>query len=223
MLLTSDSIRHVTPATIWRSLERWYLSVGPEAAGLAAARHSAALVAAWLGCATGLQLLRSLPGLGGLGGIADRISPRSLQRLGRGLAGMSLTAGLAVPAPSAGTLELHEDPSAGLPEAPAAVPVEVVTSDPSTAVLHLVEEVSASQHTVPQTPPPGVEEVVVVPGDSLWSLAESAVQERLGMPTSTRDVARYWVRVVEMNRPRLVDPSNPDLIFPGQTLVLPDL
>jgi nucleoid-associated protein YgaU len=36
-----------------------------------------------------------------------------------------------------------------------------------------------------------------------------------------REVARYWRRLVEANRDRLVDPGNPDLLRPGQTLTLP--
>jgi nucleoid-associated protein YgaU len=34
-------------------------------------------------------------------------------------------------------------------------------------------------------------------------------------------VGRYWRRLIDANRDRLVDPGNPDLLLPGQELVLP--
>ena len=37
-----------------------------------------------------------------------------------------------------------------------------------------------------------------------------------------RRVIAYWRRLVEANRGRLLDPGNPDLLVPGQELVLPD-
>lgn len=60
----------------------------------------------------------------------------------------------------------------------------------------------------------------VAPGDSLWSIAEEVVRtDRPDAPE--RSVARYWQQVVAANRARLVDPGNPDLLVPGQTLDLP--
>lgn len=70
------------------------------------------------------------------------------------------------------------------------------------------------------TPTPGERSVEVAPGDSLWSIAEAAV--RAGDPqASLRAVAAYWREVVELNRPTLRDPGNPDLIYPGQRVRLP--
>jgi hypothetical protein len=34
-------------------------------------------------------------------------------------------------------------------------------------------------------------------------------------------VAPYWQRLVDANRAELADPTNPDLLFVGQTLRLP--
>jgi nucleoid-associated protein YgaU len=34
-------------------------------------------------------------------------------------------------------------------------------------------------------------------------------------------VADYWLRLVAANRDRLIRPGDPDLIQPGQTLLLP--
>lgn len=62
---------------------------------------------------------------------------------------------------------------------------------------------------------------VVEPGDSLWSIAEEVTESTDGTPAAERTVTRYWQRLVAANRDNLVDPDNPDLIVPGQQLVLP--
>lgn len=62
---------------------------------------------------------------------------------------------------------------------------------------------------------------VVEPGDSLWSIAEEVTESTDGTPAAERTVTRYWQRLVAANRANLVDPHNPDLIVPGQRLVLP--
>lgn len=72
---------------------------GPALVALAAWILAASIVA-WLTLAIVAQLVGSVAVV--LQPLADQLSPRSLQRLGRGLAGLSLTAGLAAPAPSAG-------------------------------------------------------------------------------------------------------------------------
>jgi hypothetical protein len=34
-------------------------------------------------------------------------------------------------------------------------------------------------------------------------------------------VVRYWRRLIDTNRDRLRDPSNPSLVYPGQVIELP--
>ena len=62
---------------------------------------------------------------------------------------------------------------------------------------------------------------VVAPGDSLWSIAEDVTSSAAGTPPSERDLSRYWRRLVQANRANLVDPDNPDLLLPGQQIVVP--
>ena len=74
------------------------------------------------------------------------------------------------------------------------------------------------------TPPSGQEQTYhqVVPGDNLWTIARDHLAEARGgadEPTR-REVAAYWLRVVEANRDRLVS-GDPDLIYPGERTVLP--
>jgi len=63
----------------------------------------------------------------------------------------------------------------------------------------------------------------VVAGDSLWSIARDHLAEASGggadEPT-TSEVADYWLRVVEANA-RNLRSGDPDLIYPGEMIVLP--
>lgn len=63
---------------------------------------------------------------------------------------------------------------------------------------------------------------VVAAGDHLWGIAEETLGERPGDEPTLDQVVAYWQELIEVNRSRLVDPGNPDLIFPGQVLVLPE-
>ncbi|MEX0835535.1 MAG: hypothetical protein WD010_05560 [Nitriliruptor sp.] len=62
----------------------------------------------------------------------------------------------------------------------------------------------------------------VVAGEHLWSIAAEHLSAHLGRPAADDEVVPHWRRVIELNRDRLANPDDPDLIFPGQRLVLPD-
>lgn len=64
-------------------------------------------------------------------------------------------------------------------------------------------------------------EVVVRPGDSFWRLAERHEAERLGRTPTETEVGACWQELVAVNRHRLAVPDDPDLLFPGQVLVVP--
>jgi nucleoid-associated protein YgaU len=64
---------------------------------------------------------------------------------------------------------------------------------------------------------------VVVEGDNLWTIAGDRLAEAHSGGAgelTTREVAAYWLRVVEANAPNLRS-GDPDLIYPGETIVLP--
>ncbi|MFP4149693.1 MAG: LysM peptidoglycan-binding domain-containing protein [Nitriliruptoraceae bacterium] len=61
----------------------------------------------------------------------------------------------------------------------------------------------------------------VRPGDSLWRIAAQRLETVLGGPPRDAEVVPYWREVIERNRDRLVVPDDPDLLLPGQDLVLP--
>lgn len=63
---------------------------------------------------------------------------------------------------------------------------------------------------------------VAEPGDSLWSIAQEHLQDELGNDDLPEEViAEYWRTLIDANTDRLSDPTNPDLILPGQQFVLP--
>lgn len=135
------------------SASTWYAEVGP--AGLAAAVMWSAgvLLAAWLSAATAAQVLTSLPRLARLRPWADAISPRSLRWLGQGLAGLSLTAGLATAtagpavAQSPPPLEQVTETTSTLVTASAAdlVPARATAGGAGTAVMRPLDLESADE------------------------------------------------------------------------------
>lgn len=62
---------------------------------------------------------------------------------------------------------------------------------------------------------------IVRPGESFWSIAEDEVLTTVDEATDA-DIADYWRRLIEHNRARLPDPTNPDLLWVGAILSLPD-
>jgi nucleoid-associated protein YgaU len=68
------------------------------------------------------------------------------------------------------------------------------------------------------SPPSATSSWRVERGQHLWGIAEATVHARGG---GAAQVPGYWRTLVEANRDRLVVRDRPDLIFPGQDLVLP--
>jgi nucleoid-associated protein YgaU len=61
----------------------------------------------------------------------------------------------------------------------------------------------------------------VVPGESLWSIAQDVLAHRWEREPTDAEVLTYWEQVIEHNRAGLADPDNPDLLFPGDEVRLP--
>lgn len=61
---------------------------------------------------------------------------------------------------------------------------------------------------------------VVRPGDSLWRIAEGTLADRHGGVPLGAEIARFWPRIYETNRALIG--ANPNLIFPGQHLEIPE-
>jgi hypothetical protein len=73
----------------------------------------------------------------------------------------------------------------------------------------------------PAVSPPS--EHVVVPGDDLWSIAAGHLAATLEVPlyaVPPDALAGYWRSVIDANRGNIAS-GDPDLLFPGEVLVLP--
>ncbi len=66
----------------------------------------------------------------------------------------------------------------------------------------------------------GAESYTVVRGDNFWTIAENRIRSVQGGGATERQVARYWVKVVDANRSSIRS-GDPDLIFPGERVTLP--
>lgn len=60
-------------------------------------------------------------------------------------------------------------------------------------------------------------------GESLWRIASQRLQVAFDRPPTDAEVVPYWRALIEANRDRLPDRDDPDLILPGQELLLPQL
>jgi hypothetical protein len=83
-------------------------------------------------------------------------------------------------------------------------------------------------HLTPVRPDSGVgapvneETWTVEPGDSFWAIAEEHLRDEWSRAElSDGEVATYWRTLIDANTDRLVEPGNPDLLLPGQVLILP--
>jgi NADH:ubiquinone oxidoreductase subunit 6 (subunit J) len=200
------------------ALEGWFRQAGEAVALLAVARIGALLVA---GLLLALAIVRLVVLVFEAAQAAvDERAPSALRQLARGMAGLGLTAGL-TPVLSM-NVPLDGEPEVAVPLA------DDLTS--GTATMRRIDEPGpqASQAgpapalpAAPSSDPAFVaDSVVVAHGDSLWSIAAEVVSDR-GGPSDDASVARYWRRLIAENRTNLVDPTNPDLIHPGQRLTLP--
>lgn len=79
---------------------------------------------------------------------------------------------------------------------------------PGTATMHLMDDTQATRWTI-------------APGDHLWGVAETTLERAWARPPTDPETTPYWQAVIELNRGRLADPANPDLVYPGQIFDLP--
>jgi hypothetical protein len=229
-------------------LAAWLDRTSPEVMALAIVRL-VALAAGWyLGvCTLALTLTRPV-GRTRVASATARATPAIVRRLVTGGGGLGLAAGtlvgalpsaMAVPAPLAsrpaaasivGAMQDPNPPTATMTRAtrdvPTAVmsrmpaedtPSAVVTGMPATDAPRISRWPPARATPKPAAPPSWTVEA----GESFWSIAAHILAQP-GEAPNDRRVIGYWRRLVEANRGRLLDPGNPDLLVPGQELVLPD-
>jgi len=190
-----------------------------------------ALAAAWyvlaLTCAGTLARgLRAVPVVRAL----DALTVAPLRHTIRAALGVGLAGALAVSGPTIAMAAPDDPPIVTLHRLPPSPTPTTATTAVAPPVTWAVERrpPRAAPVAVPTTTPspraeipPGVSAWQVRPGDCFWTIAESVLATRLARPVTEREIVPYWQRLIAANRagPRATD--NPDLIFPGQSFVLP--
>jgi LysM domain len=230
-------------------LSAWLDRTPPAVMAVAIVRL-AALAAGWYLAVCTLTLALTRPfGRTRVASAAARATPAIIRRLVAGGGGLGLAAGTLVgalpstvvaPAPLAarpvaasivGAIQDPTPPTATMTRGPRDMPRAVMTrlpaEDTPTAVMTRLPATDAPPAS--RSPPARATlDTAAVPpswtveaGDSFWSIAAETVAPT-GNASNDRRVIGYWRRLVEANRGRLLDPGNPDLLVPGQELVLPD-
>lgn len=107
------------------------------------------------------------------------------------------------------------------PSGPRAAPVVAGAADAGASGQ--LGRSAATDAADPEASPPARSRTwVVEPGHHFWAMAEQILADAWERPPTDDDVDTYWRTLVGANRALLRDPSNPDLLFPGQVLDLPD-
>ena len=160
-----------------------------------------------------------------------RAAPVPVPRLLGGAIGAGV---LSLLAPRAPTPAPTPPPSSSVPtpaETPTTTPTPTLTTTTPTPSLAPATTTPTATTAPTPTPSPApatttptatTPTATIGPGDHLWAVAERTLTERSGRPPTEREVGRYWLRLVALNRSRLADPTNPDLVLVGQVVELPD-
>jgi len=64
--------------------------------------------------------------------------------------------------------------------------------------------------------------VVVVEGDHLWKISAAHLETVLDRSVQSSEISPYWRDLIAVNTATLKS-GDPDLIYPGEVVVLPDL
>lgn len=210
----------------WRA---WVSSTDPVVAGFGVLRLLALAGAWYLALVTAASLVARLLRIRPAVRVTDAVTVAPLRRLLHASLGMTLTVGSFAPAAGAGApgnevAVVRRLP--GLSETAAVTRVVPLgtpaTPSPEPTAARLTPTPSSVAAAGPVAARPDQPSTWrVKPGDHLWSVAERTLARARATRPDDADVAAYWRTVIERNRDRLVDPGNPDLLFPGQLLVLP--
>lgn len=216
-----------TPHIPWSDLSQWLDATSTEDALVAVVRLVALGVAWWVLASTTIYVIAAALRLPRLVRCLGWATLPGARRLVDGLVAGSIVAGTSL-GTSVPALAEADDPvqstiytprPAG--DGPTYVPVpagdDASTTTTATVPLPLPRPFVARR--VPVT----VHRVE--PGEHLWGIAEDVVAGATGRPGTelgAADIAPYWRRLVDANTDRLRS-GDPDLIHPGEELVVPEL
>ena len=203
-LLAVSAAALVLPA-VWRPATATSSAADPTGLIVVAAGWVAWALTIYLAVGTGVAAAGYL---GGAGGSWARFTPRALRRV------------IAVVVGASGAAAVCLAPAVAYADTPPPVPAATASPldwpglapvAPAPAVHRAVHREAAPKQPQPQP----ATQLVVRPGDSLWSLTA----RQLGPHASAARVAAEWPRLYAANR-RAIG-ADPDLIHPGQRLAAP--
>jgi hypothetical protein len=228
----------------WDDPAAWLASSSPEEALAAVVRLIALAIGWWLMATTAAYVLARLSGVPRLVHAVGSATAPAVRRLVDGAAAMGLTAamlaGPVVPGPAAdpAPVLIHvDDEGRPLPPGTIATQRDEDDNDGAGPAGHSAPRgpervgwtpipagTGAVQPPVtPQRPAPAHTDsrYRVRPGDNLWTIAADQMVAAAGSnDVAASLVARYWRRVITANVARL-ESGDPDLIYPGERIVLP--
>lgn len=221
----------------WSDISGWLETAAFEDAFGAVVLVIALAMAYWLLISTLSYLLASMSGRpGALGAVGSLTLPAVRRLVGRAVAlsiAASAVAGSFTPAvggTGSAPVVVEVDNAGSLhPPGTTRTPGEGEPSDivlpPHLEPIQDTDSPSSDQPTSPVADPvvDGAQShsVTVRRGDHLWNLSERHLVAVLGRSDlGEHEIARYWVRVIDANRDTIRS-RNPDLIYPGEIIVLP--
>lgn len=184
------------------------------------------LVLAWyLLVVTAVGLIARLSRIPALVRVADVATVPAVRRVLGAIAGVGLTAS-AASLMAASLLPDQAPAQATAGGVGSRVVLERLPDGSEVILRRLPDEDGTSTMRVEEAPAdqalPRPREWTTAPGDHFWHIAEATLTDSWGRAPSEAETTPYWTQVVELNRPLLSDPANPDLIFAGQVFRLPE-
>jgi hypothetical protein len=209
-------------------LRAWLESRDTVTAAFAVVRLGLLMLAGYLVFTSALSAIARVTRSVHLLRLAEVSTVPAVRRLLGGIAGVGLSASTATMAVATSTPVRDGGSEVVEPDQPGPRLVIERLDEGSTIVLERLEddgEGTATMRVVPAeapaAPPVPALEWVAAAGDSMWEQAVSVLAEAWGRAPSDAEVVPYWQALVEANRHRLADRSNPSLIFVGQAFTVP--
>lgn len=195
-------------------LSAWADAHEPAAAAMALVRLLAEMSAWYVLALSGLHVASSALRITGGHRLADALALPGVRRLVHAGLGVGLAAASSV----GGQDEVGASDAVTMTpvaEAPL-VTHHRIEAPAGTATMRPHRSSAGEGGTAVMAPTPIPSTWTVAAGESFWSIAEELLTDAWGRPPSDAEVDLFWRTLVEVNRGRLADPADPDLIHPGQ-------
>jgi hypothetical protein len=217
----------------WKSAHDW-LALSSPMDGLAElARLVALVIGYWLALGLLLEMVAAVTRIPAVIQASDLLGLPGVRGVLRGTVGISVAVGsLATPLAARAVVDLPDPIEIMLDQEAARtyVPTPAGLAEPNRSSTSSPVAVSLPRN-VPRPPAIGHADVavqpasvyVVEPGDNLWTIARRTITATTGVAEpSGAEIVPYWQRVISANRERLRS-GDPDLIYPGEEILLPPL